>query len=113
MTEDILALCPFCYRMGVTNDSTSEGIIKVFICPYFDLPNIAMARTFPSPGRNSTERLSMAGCIINSDSILNGNLPPRVFGLVAEWAMQHHDELRENWKLIQAETPPNKIDPLE
>ena len=50
---------------------------------------------------------------IEAISILNGKLPSRVFGLVAEWAMEHQDELRENWKLVQDETPPNKIDPLE
>ncbi|HQX16625.1 MAG TPA: DUF4160 domain-containing protein [Anaerolineales bacterium] len=44
---------------------------------------------------------------------MHGNLPPRVFGLVAEWALAHRAELRENWKLIQNETPPNKIEPLE
>ncbi len=54
-----------------------------------------------------------AQVVIETASILNGNLPPRVFGLVAEWALSHRDELRENWKLIQNETPPNKIDPLE
>jgi hypothetical protein len=45
--------------------------------------------------------------------ILRGDLPPRVFGLVAEWALVHQDELREDWKLVQNQTPPNKIDPLE
>jgi hypothetical protein len=50
---------------------------------------------------------------IETASILHGNLPPRVFGLVAEWALAHRAELRENWKLIQNETPPNKIEPLE
>ena len=50
---------------------------------------------------------------IDSTSILRGNLPPRVFGLVAEWALVHRDELRDNWKLVQNETLPNKIDPLE
>ncbi|OIO89867.1 MAG: transcriptional regulator [Anaerolineae bacterium CG2_30_58_95] len=46
-------------------------------------------------------------------SILRGDLPPRVFGLVAEWALAHRAELIENWELSQNETPPNKIDPLE
>ena len=50
---------------------------------------------------------------IDSISILRGNLPPRVFGLVAEWALVHRDELQDNWQLVQNETLPNKIDPLE
>jgi hypothetical protein len=49
---------------------------------------------------------------IEAISILNGKLSSRVFGLVAEWAMEHENELRENWKLVQNETLPNKIDPL-
>lgn len=56
---------------------------------------------------------SKAQVIIETISILNGNLPPRVFGLVAEWALAHRDELRENWNLIQADIPPKKINPLE
>ena len=50
---------------------------------------------------------------IEAISILNGTLPPRVFGLVAEWALAHQDELRENWMLVQNESLPNKIAPLE
>ena len=39
--------------------------------------------------------------------------PPRVFGLIAEWALAHQDELREDWQLVQNEALPNKIAPLE
>jgi len=44
---------------------------------------------------------------------LRGDLPPRVFGLVMEWALVHQDELRQDWRLVQTQTPPNKIAPLE
>ena len=50
---------------------------------------------------------------IETITILNGTLPPRVFGLVAEWALVHRVELRENWNLIQNESLPKKIAPLE
>ena len=56
---------------------------------------------------------SKAQIDIETISILNGTLPPRVFGLVAEWALAHQDELREDWQLVQNEAMPNKIDPLE
>jgi hypothetical protein len=56
---------------------------------------------------------SKAQITIEAISILNGTLPPRVFGLVAEWALAHQDELREDWQLVQNEAMPNKIDPLE
>ena len=50
---------------------------------------------------------------IDPVSILRGDLLPRVFGLVAEWALAHRAELMEDWRLLQNETPPNKIAPLE
>ena len=56
---------------------------------------------------------SKAQITIETISILNGTLPPRVFGLVAEWALAHQDELRDDWQLVQNEAMPNKIDPLE
>lgn len=54
-----------------------------------------------------------AQVVIETVSILNGQLPPRVFGLVAEWALAHRHELSENWELVQNETLPKKIAPLE
>ena len=56
---------------------------------------------------------SKAQITIETISILNGTLPPRVFGLVAEWALAHQNELRDDWQPVQNEAMPNKIDPLE
>jgi hypothetical protein len=49
---------------------------------------------------------------INNFSILEGNLPPRILGLVMEWAGLHKEELMENWDLLQSTGKYNKIDPL-
>jgi hypothetical protein len=49
---------------------------------------------------------------INNFSILEGNLPPRILGLVMEWAGLHKEELMENWNLLQSAGKYNKIDPL-
>jgi hypothetical protein len=49
---------------------------------------------------------------INNFSILEGNLPPRILGLVMEWAGLHKEELMENWNLLQNTGKYNKIDPL-
>ncbi|GAB4396690.1 MAG: DUF4160 domain-containing protein [Anaerolineales bacterium] len=46
-------------------------------------------------------------------TILNGTLPPRVFGLIVEWALLHQAELEKNWNLLQSQSLPNKIAPLE
>lgn len=44
--------------------------------------------------------------------ILEGYLPPRVYGLVVEWSLKHKDELINNWELLKEGQPVNKIDPL-
>jgi hypothetical protein len=49
---------------------------------------------------------------INNFSILEGALPPRILGLVMEWAGLHKEELMKNWHLLQDSGGFNKIDPL-
>lgn len=41
-----------------------------------------------------------------------GVLPPRVLGLVMEWAELHQTELRENWTSLAAEGKFRRIEPL-
>jgi hypothetical protein len=50
---------------------------------------------------------------INELKIIKGRLPPRAYGLVVEWAMQHQNELQENWHSALLHKPLNKIKPLE
>jgi Domain of unknown function (DUF4160) len=50
---------------------------------------------------------------IDSLTVLAGSLPPRVFGLVTEWGVQHRRELRENWERAERREPPAPITPLE
>ena len=54
-----------------------------------------------------------AAISINDLAVLEGKLPPKVLGLVVEWATQHQDELLEDWRLAQNFEPPNPILPLE
>jgi len=49
---------------------------------------------------------------IDSLRVLEGSLPPRVLGLVIEWASQHRDELFTNWEKVIQNTQPQKIEPL-
>jgi hypothetical protein len=49
---------------------------------------------------------------IDSLRILDGRLPPRALGLVAEWASLHHDELIANWEYARNNRPLKRIDPL-
>jgi hypothetical protein len=50
---------------------------------------------------------------IESLSVLEGRLTPRVLGMVIEWAVQHQHELWEDWDLARQQAPLNKISPLE
>ena len=45
--------------------------------------------------------------------VYDDHLPPRAFGLVAEWGALHQDELRDDWKLAEQRAPLKKIKPLE
>jgi hypothetical protein len=49
---------------------------------------------------------------INTLDIIAGELPKRIRNLVLEWAIDHKDELMEDWELMRNDEEPNKIDPL-
>jgi len=50
---------------------------------------------------------------IETLSILEGKLTPRILGLVVEWAALHQAELRQNWQLARLQKPLEPIAPLE
>ncbi|MBI5448086.1 MAG: DUF4160 domain-containing protein [Gammaproteobacteria bacterium] len=54
-----------------------------------------------------------ANISIKNLAILDGKLPPKVLGLVIEWASIHQSELLKNWELARASKPLNKVFPLE
>jgi hypothetical protein len=50
---------------------------------------------------------------IRNLSVFSGRLPPRVMGLVIEWATIHQQELFVDWERAQAQKGLLKIAPLE
>ena len=50
---------------------------------------------------------------INTLGMTEGVLPRRALALVLEWAVQHRDELLEDWRLAEAHQALNQIAPLE
>lgn len=46
-------------------------------------------------------------------SIIQGKLTPRILGLVIEWAAIHKAELLANWQQARQQNPLEKIEPLE
>lgn len=53
-----------------------------------------------------------ASISINDIALLGGNLPPRIFGLVSEWAIENKTELLEDWNLAKEKQKLKKIKPL-
>ena len=49
---------------------------------------------------------------IKNLAVLKGNLPPRVLGIVIEWAELHQHELLANWESMRTTKYYNKIEPL-
>jgi Domain of unknown function (DUF4160) len=45
-------------------------------------------------------------------SVFAGRLPPRVLGLVLEWAALHQRELLDDWNRAQNHNPVVRIEPL-
>ena len=54
-----------------------------------------------------------ASISISELALLDGKLPPKVLGLVMEWASQHQNELIEDWERAQQLQALKPIAPLE
>jgi len=52
-------------------------------------------------------RIAIAHC-----EVLAGRLPPRVLGMVIEWATSHRAELEHDWRLATRRQPLDHIEPL-
>ena len=50
---------------------------------------------------------------IDTLEVIKGKLPKRALVLVLEWAVEHRNELREDWRLAELHEPLDKIEPLE
>jgi uncharacterized protein DUF4160 len=69
----------------------------------------------PHPGRphfHASYGAAEASFEIDSLTVLAGRLPPRARRMVLSWALQHQDELRENWRRARDHLPLKSIDPL-
>ena len=49
---------------------------------------------------------------ISALGVIEGRLPPRIMGMVVEWAAQHQDELLADWEKARNLEPLERIDPL-
>lgn len=49
---------------------------------------------------------------IETLEIIKGSLPKKVYQLILEWAVEHRNELNEDWELMRNDKAPKKIEPL-
>lgn len=54
-----------------------------------------------------------AAISIHDLAVIAGKVPPKVLGLVIEWASQHQAELLEDWELAKQSAILKPIEPLE
>lgn len=54
-----------------------------------------------------------ASIAVETLEVLEGSVPPRVLGLVREWATLHQAELLADWELCRRLQAPAPIAPLE
>ena len=54
----------------------------------------------------------LAVITIDTLEVIEGGLPKRATALVLEWAQEHREELREDWRLAEAHQALNPIAPL-
>lgn len=50
---------------------------------------------------------------IRTLSVISGSLPPRVLGMVIEWASEHQQELLDLWERASNHQPLPKLPPLK
>jgi len=50
---------------------------------------------------------------IKTLAVIRGSIPNRALVLVSEWALEHREELIEDWKLCEQKQAPKKISPLQ
>ena len=77
------------------------------------------ASLFKCSGENTRRRISMR-CMWNMKpfdirtlEVIGGSLPRRALNLTIEWAIEHREELMEDWNLCQSKQHPKRIKPLE
>jgi hypothetical protein len=67
----------------------------------------------PPPHFHVSYRDVDAAVRIDTLELVGGNLPRRALVLVAEWALAHREELRQNWGRVERGEPLLPIAPLD
>ena len=83
------------------------------ISRFFGIIILMYFRDHPSPHFHVRYGEQRALIAIDSLTLLEGKLSPRVLGLVIEWASMHQEELMADWEKARLQVPLSPIVPLE
>ncbi len=83
------------------------------LCRFFGIIITMNVQDHPPPHFHARYNEFKATIRIEDFTIHRGELPPRIYGFIVEWAMLHHEELRTCWDLADSKKPIPKIKPLE
>ncbi len=83
------------------------------ICRFFGIVITMNYSDHPPPHFHVRYGGQRALVSIEGLALIQGQISPRVLGLVVEWAAMHKGELAENWQLASQQKPLKAIAPLE
>jgi hypothetical protein len=83
------------------------------ICRFFGIVIAMYFNDHDPPHFHARYGGKVARIAIGTLAVLSGSLPPRVQGLVAEWAVLHREELAANWERLRGGRAARRIDPLQ
>jgi hypothetical protein len=83
------------------------------ISRFFGIIILMYFRDHPPPHFHVRYGEQRALIAIDSLTLLEGKLSPRVLGLVVEWASMHQEELMADWEKARLQVPLSPIVPLE
>lgn len=82
------------------------------VSEFFGVSVYIYFRDHPPPHFHARYGDAEAIVAIQTALVLEGRLPPRVLGLVTEWASLHREALSRAWRRARDHRAPGAIDPL-
>ena len=111
-----MGAAPVGYHRRQDKEGRSDCALRVIVPEVSRFFGIIISLNYndhPPPHFHVRYAEQRATVVIESLALLEGQLTPRVLGLVLEWAAAHRQELMEDWDLARQQQPLKRIAPLE
>jgi hypothetical protein len=96
----------------VDQGSDPSGRIDAKVSEFFGVSVYIYFRDHPPPHFHARYGGAEAIVAIETGLVLEGRLPPRVLGLLTEWASLHREAPFRAWRRARQHRPAGTIDPL-